>query len=139
MLGCFGLYCVVWGSDSPIRFDAQTWGRIEAVSRQTAANDIAAYYRDHYTDEVAHLDDTTLLTTIAGAQDRVQALGLVSEELQTRFMMLDVFRAPGFWQDPLIDRAVRGTSGTPDTRFGDVCAMLKLSVARAGRPELLWW
>jgi hypothetical protein len=129
----------VWGYDLPIRFDAQTWGRIEAASRQTAAQDIASLYRDEYTEEVAHLDDAALLTAIEAAQDRAQALGLVSEDLQRRFLMLDVVRAPGCWRDPVIDRALRGTSGSADTRFGDVCAMLKVSAQRAGRPDMVWW
>jgi hypothetical protein len=122
-----------------MRLDAATWGRIDAVSRRTAAVEIATAYRRDHAAEVAHLDDAALLAAVEAAQDRIEALGLVTEPLQTRFMMLDVFRAPGFWQDPVIDRALRGTSGTPDTRFGDVCAMLKLSAQRAGRPDLVWW
>jgi hypothetical protein len=121
----------------PIRFDAQTWDRIVAVARQTAAQDIALSYRRNHADEVTHLDDTALLEAVTAAQARADALGLTDLNLYERFMMLDVFRAPGFWQDPVIAQALHATSGDVNTRFGDVCGMLRLAALRAGRPELV--
>jgi hypothetical protein len=123
----------------PIRFDAATWGRIDAVAARTAAEDIAQSYRDNHADEVAHLDDAALLAAVIAAQARADTLGLTRLDLYERFMMLDVFRAPGFWQDPVIAQALHATSGTADVRFGDVCGMLRLAALRAGRPELVWW
>jgi hypothetical protein len=123
----------------PIRFDAQTWDRIDAVARQTAAEDIAVSYRCNHEDEVAHLDDASLLQAVTAAQARADALGLSQSHLYERFMMLDVFRAPGFWQDPVIAQALHATSGDANVRFGDVCGMLRLAALRAGRPELVWW
>jgi hypothetical protein len=35
--------------------------------------------------------------------------------------MLDVFRAPQFWADPLIQQALIAQCGTGDVRFGDAC------------------
>jgi hypothetical protein len=123
----------------PIRFDAQTWGRIDAVAARTAAEDIATSYRANHTDEVAHLEDAALLEAVLAAQARADVLGLTRLDLYERFMMLDVFRAPGFWQDPVIAQALHATSGDANTRFGDVCGMLRLAALRAGRPELVWW
>jgi hypothetical protein len=121
----------------PIRFNAETWGRIDAVARQTAAADIALVYRDNFSDEVAHLDDAALFDAVTAAQARADALGLTRLDLYERFMILDVFRAPGFWQDPVIAQALHATSGDVNTRFGDVCGMLRLAALRAGRPELV--
>jgi hypothetical protein len=123
----------------PIRFDTQTWDRIDAVAARTAAKDIATSYRANHAAEVAHLDDVALLQAVTDAQRRADALGLTRLDLYERFMMLDVFRAPGFWQDATIARALHATSGDANTRFGDVCGMLRLAALRAGRSELVWW
>lgn len=123
----------------PIRFDAQTWDRIDAVAARMAAEDIAQSFRENHADAVAHLDDAALLQAVTDAQTRADALGLTRSHLHERFMMLDVFRAPGFWQDPVIARGLHATSGDANTRFGDVCGMLRLAALRAGRPELVWW
>jgi hypothetical protein len=53
--------------------------------------------------------------------------------------MLDVFRAPGFWADPMIQQALNAPNSTGDVRFGDACMMLKLAAVRAGRPDMVWW
>ncbi|WP_227269318.1 hypothetical protein [Roseobacter weihaiensis] len=56
-----------------------------------------------------------------------------------RFIMLGVLRLPRFWLDPTIAGLLKAPTGTADTRFGDVCAMFKLSAERAGKPTGVWW
>jgi hypothetical protein len=123
----------------PMQFDSATWERIDEVARRTAAETIAQDYRHTLAAEVAHLDDDQLLSAVTAAQARADSLGLTRQDLYDRFLLLDVVRAPGFWQDPVISRALHGTSGDADTRFGDVCGMLRLSALRAGYPNVVWW
>jgi hypothetical protein len=109
------------------------------TSRHAAADRIAAAYRCNQADDVAHLGDDDLHAAIIAALGRADAFGLSNGALRARFMMLDVFRAPGFWADPDIHNVLTRTSGTPDIRFGDACGMLKCAAVRAGRPDMVWW
>jgi hypothetical protein len=123
----------------PVHFDAPTWGRIRSVSRLATSEDVARVYRRNHPQDVAHLSDPDLTAAIVAAQGRADHFGIRASHLRARFTMLDVFRAPGFWADPMIHRALAAAGGTGDIRFGDACMMLKLAATRAGQPELVWW
>lgn len=56
-----------------------------------------------------------------------------------RFIMLGLLRLTRFWLDSTIAGLLNAPTGTPDTRFGEVCAMVKLSAERAGKPTWVWW
>ncbi|MGL4321498.1 MAG: hypothetical protein ACRCS3_11600 [Paracoccaceae bacterium] len=123
----------------PIRFDRQTMSRIRSVARLNAADQTAAVDRRNHGPEVAHQGDEDLIAAIVAAQAQVDAFGIKAGKLRARFTMLDVFRAPGFWADPMIQQALTAPNNDGDVRFSDACMMLKLAAARAGRPDMVWW
>lgn len=53
--------------------------------------------------------------------------------------MLGVAVAPGFWRYREIEAILLGATGTPDIRFGDVCAMFAASFRAAARDAEIWW
>lgn len=122
-----------------VRFDPATWTRIRSTARLQSADEVAAIYRRNHAAEIAHLSDADLTAAIVGAQTRADAFGIKAGHLRARFTMLDVFRAPGFWADPMIQQALNAPNSTGDVRFGDACMMLKLAAVRAGRPDMVWW
>ena len=85
------------------------------------------------------MSDDALHAAIIAALGRADAFGLKDGTLRARFVMLDVFRAPGFWADPVVHSTLTRAGATPDIRFGDACGMLKCAAIRAGRPDMVWW
>ena len=114
-------------------------GRMRAATVAANDHEIAAMFRKRNADEVAHLSDETLLQAIREAREAAMILGLERADLRMRFIMLGVFRLPRFWMDETIADLLNAPTGTPDIRFGDVCAMFKLSAERAGNPAGTWW
>lgn len=117
-------------------------GIIAAFSAQAeskANKEIAAAFREHNGPEVEHLTDDELMLAIAEARETAVRLGIEEPHLRMRFIMLDVFRVPGFYRDPFIWQMLTANTGTPDARFGDVCGLLKAGAARAGKQDQAWW
>lgn len=110
-----------------------------AIAQARADEGTARRFRDHHADDVAHLGEADLLAAIGAARRVANQLGLRHTSLRMRFIMLDVFRMPGFWRDPSIWQVLTARTGTPEARFGDACAMLRLAAIRAGHGDMIWW
>lgn len=104
-----------------------------------ADRDIAETFRGRNAAEVAHLDDEALLAAIRSARATASRFGIADARLRMRFIMLDVFRLPGFWRESVVQTLMNARTGTPDSRFGDVCALLRLGAARTGKSAYVWW
>lgn len=102
-------------------------------------NDIAMMFRERNKEEVAHLSDEQLHAAIHEAREAAFACGIQNQNLRMRFIMLGVYRLPRFWMDPTIAGILNASTGTPDIRFGDVCAMFRISADRADKPMGVWW
>ncbi len=112
---------------------------LAATSRTKADTDIASAFRERNAIEVAHLSDDELMASIKAARETAVGLGIAAPNLRMRFIMLDVFRFPGFWKDAAVWQMLTANTGTPDTRFGDVCALLKLGAWREAKANYVWW
>ncbi|MEL7049156.1 MAG: hypothetical protein AAFO75_09395, partial [Pseudomonadota bacterium] len=115
------------------------WNRMRDVVVEQNDIDIAVMFRERNTQEIAHLSDEQLQTSIKEAREAAFSFGITDRGLRMRFIMLGVFRLPRFWQDPTIAKMLNAPTGTPDIRFGDVCAMFKMSADRADKPAGVWW
>lgn len=115
------------------------WASFSAHAQDKADRETAAAFREDNGPEVGHLTDDDLLAAIADARDAAAGLGIEEPHLRMRFVMLDVFRLPGFHRDPLIWQMLTAPTGTAETRFGDVCGLLKVGAGRAGKQNLAWW
>ena len=104
-----------------------------------SVREIAHHLRTEYTAEVAHLTDEALLHAVREARHAAFELGISSEALRLRFIMLGVISLPHFWLDPTVNALLRAPTGTADIRFGDVCALFKVSATDAGKAEQVWW
>lgn len=85
------------------------------------------------------LDDDQLVAAIAEARAAATAFGLTEAQLRMRFIMLAVMRLPRFWDDPTLRRLLTAPGATPEIRFGDVCALIKLGALREGAADKVWW
>ncbi|MFV0409975.1 MAG: hypothetical protein ACK5LJ_09875 [Paracoccus sp. (in: a-proteobacteria)] len=122
-----------------IKMNETLWGRMrDSVVEQNDRN-IAAMFRERNTEEVAHLSDDQLYAAIREARKAAVASGILDKRLRMRFIMLGVLKLPGFWQDPTIARLLAAHTGTPDSRFGDVCAMFRISAERVDKQAGVWW
>lgn len=101
--------------------------------------DTAARFRAENTAEVAHLDDDALVAAIKAARETAASFGIADQDLRARFIMLDVFRVPGFWRDRTVQHMLNAKTGTPDIRFGDVCAALRQGAIRSEKLNYVWW
>ncbi|MFV0386267.1 hypothetical protein [Paracoccus sp. (in: a-proteobacteria)] len=112
---------------------------LSALAQGEADQDIAATFRERNGFEVAHLDDDALLAAIREARETAVNLGIAMPRLRMRFIMLGVFRLPGFWKSAALWQMLTADTGTPDIRFGDVCALLKLGAGREEKENYVWW
>ncbi|MFV0332836.1 MAG: hypothetical protein ACK5JR_02020 [Tropicimonas sp.] len=115
------------------------WTSFSARAQKEADREIATAFREDNGPEVEHLTDDELLIAIADARETAVNLGIAEPHLRMRFVMLDVFRLPGFHRDPLIWQMLTAPTGTADTRFGDVCGLFKVGAGRAGKQNQAWW
>lgn len=122
-----------------MKLSPEIWAAFRSDAEQKNDRDLAARFRSVNGAEVAHLDDAALHLAIRNAREKAVEFGIADQKLRVRFIMLDVFRLPGFWQDPAIERLLRAKTGTADSRFGDVCAMIKQSAQRDGKANHVWW
>ena len=122
-----------------IRLSREVMAAFRADAELRRDRDTAARFRAKNRAEVAHLDDDALLAAIKAARETAVSFGISDQELRVRFIMLDVFRLPGFWRDKTAQKMLRAETGTPETRFGDVCAFLKQGAIRTGKPTYVWW
>lgn len=53
--------------------------------------------------------------------------------------MIALVLAPDFWHSEPVYRTLTAPTGTPDIRFGDFCACLKVMLVDAGRGSEVWW
>lgn len=123
----------------PMKISQSTWNKMRDVVVAKNDKEIAALFRERNAAEVAHLSDEQLYEAIREAREAAFSFGIRDKQLRMRFIMLGVFRLPRFWLDPSISALLNGHTGTPDMRFGDVCAMVKLSADRIQKTESVWW
>ncbi|MDP0925797.1 hypothetical protein Q0601_01300 [Paracoccus onubensis] len=122
-----------------IRLSREDLAVFRAHAEQNLDRDSAARFRFKNADEVAHLNDQELLAAIRAARETVVGFGISDLKLRFRFIMLDVFRLPGFWRDEAVQSLMHAETGTADTRFGDVCALIKMAAVRNGMSDRVWW
>ncbi|MDB6181076.1 hypothetical protein [Paracoccus fistulariae] len=115
------------------------WASFSASAQKEADADIAATFRERNAIEVAHLSDDELMAAIKEARGTAVSLGITASNLRMRFIMLGVFRLPGFWKEAEIWQMLTANTGTPDMRFGDVCALLKVGAGREAKANYVWW
>jgi hypothetical protein len=108
---------------------------VQARKDAEFAADIRAW-RPH---AVAHLSDDDLTEAVTEAREAAAGYGIADPQLRARFVMLGVAVAPGFWRYREIEAILLGHTGTPDIRFGDVCAMVAAGFRAAGRDAEIWW
>ncbi|WP_227272193.1 hypothetical protein [Roseobacter weihaiensis] len=122
-----------------IKLNDALWGRMRASVVEKNDHDLAAVFRERNTEEVDHLSDEQLRAAIREAREAAFSFGITDTKLRMRFIMLGVLRLPRFWQDPTIANMLSAGTGTPDIRFGDVCAMFAMSAERADKQSGVWW
>lgn len=122
-----------------MKLSPEVLAAFRSAAEQKNDRDLAVRFRSVNDPEVAHPDDDTLQSAIKSPRETAVEFGISDQHLRVRFIMLDVFRLPGFWRDPVIERLLRARTGTPDSRFGDVCAMIKRGALRDGKPNHVWW
>jgi len=76
----------------------------------------AKIYRKNHPDEIAHISDEDLLLRIQQTRAVFNDLGLRDKRLRARFMMLGVFRAPRFWEDPFVAKILMSAQGPAGCR-----------------------
>lgn len=113
--------------------------RVNAVAQAAEDRAFAQDIRGWHPASVAHLDDTSLTAKVTQARCRAIALGIKDHRLRARFVMIACTLAPDFWRQPAIYSLLSGRTGTPDIRFGDVCAAIRVAMAAAGRQSEVWW
>ena len=122
-----------------MKLTAELFSVLSWAAQQKADAEIAATLRRRNKAEVARLSDEALLTAVREARETASEFGISVPALRMRFVMLDVFRLPGFWKDGSFRQMLDADTGTPDSRFGDVCRVIELSAFRAGKAEQVWW
>lgn len=101
--------------------------------------EFAARIRTWRPDAVAEQDDAAL-TEQVGVYRRIAAsFGVTDPALKARWVMIGAVLAPEFWKSEAIYPLLVAKTGTPDIRFGDVCAALKVSLGMVGRSSEVWW
>lgn len=122
-----------------MKLTREMWAALSASKQERADEDIAATFRERNAIEIAHLSDDELLAAIKEARETAVSIGIAAPNLRMRFIMLGVFRLPGFWKNAAVWQMLTANTGTPDTRFGDVCALLKLGAWREAKANYVWW
>lgn len=120
-----------------MKLGAETWGRIRTIARDNDARVRARELRRDYPDDLA--DEDAVFEAVREADAAARDYGLDRRDLRERFVRLGIVTAPRFWADPTLHGLLRAGTGTPEMRFGDVCAMLRLAARRAGRGDEVWW
>lgn len=113
--------------------------KIRAAANEKADREIAATFRERHGDEVAHLADDDLVAAIGHARQVASSLRITQADLRMRFIMLGVLRLPRFWESPEVWHLLTAPTGTPEGRFGDVCAMIRVGAERSGKGDGIWW
>lgn len=113
--------------------------RINAVAHAAEDEAFAEDIRIWHPQAVAHLDNDALNALVTLTRERAIAFGITDPRLRARFVMIACAVAPNFWRNPLFYHLLNAQTGTADTRFGDVCALLRLSLQQSGRPGWAWW
>ena len=122
-----------------MKLSRSTWDRIRDVAVEKNDKEIALMLRERNAGEVADLTDEQLQAAVKQAREAAVSFGIRDRRLRMRFIMLGVVRLPRFWLDPTIAGLLNAPTGTPEMRFGDICAMFKMSALRANRPDGVWW
>jgi hypothetical protein len=89
--------------------------------------------------DVAHLDDNALTEEVARQRRVAVSFGVVEPALRARFVMMAVALAPDFWRQDDLYHLLTARTGTPDIRFGDVCAVFRTAFGMTGRQDEIWW
>jgi hypothetical protein len=113
--------------------------RINAVTQAQEDRAFADDIRQWKPLVVAHLDDDTLADKVGVTRRIALSFGITDPRLRARFIMIGIALAPEFWRNMDIHRVLTAPTGTPDIRFGDVCAMFRTALTMTGRPDLIWW
>lgn len=122
-----------------MKLTSDMWAALSASTQRKADEDIAATFRERNAIEVSHLSDDDLMAAIKEARETAVGLEIAAPNLRMRFVMLGVFRLPGFWKNAAIWQMLTANTGTPDMRFGDACALLKLGAHREEKANYVWW
>ncbi len=113
--------------------------RINAVAQAQEDRAFAVDIRQWHPAAVAHLDDDALADKVGVTRRIAISFGITDPRLRARFIMIGIALAPEFWRNMDIHRVLTVPTGTPDIRFGDVCAMFRTALTMAGRTDLIWW
>jgi hypothetical protein len=113
--------------------------RINVVAQLQEDRAFADDIRQWHPAAVAHLGDDSLADKVGFARRIALSFGITDPRLRARFVMIGITLAPEFWRNMDIHRALTAPTGTPDIRFGDVCAMLKTALTMAGQHDRIWW
>ncbi|WP_159397399.1 hypothetical protein [Sorangium cellulosum] len=100
---------------------------------------MAEIFRRRHAAEVEQLDRAGLEEAVRAARLQATALGIKDPQLRARFMFLGTVRFPRFWENPAIAKLLSARTGTPEARFNDACAFIRIMAIRAGMGDRIWW
>jgi hypothetical protein len=89
--------------------------------------------------DLEHLDDDALTEEVARQRRIAVSFGISDPALRARFVMIAVALAPDFWRHEDVHHLLIAHTGTPDIRFGDVCAVFRAAFVMVGRQDEIWW
>ncbi|MGL4320364.1 MAG: hypothetical protein ACRCS3_05825 [Paracoccaceae bacterium] len=113
--------------------------RINAVAQAAEDRAFAEDIRVSHPHAVQEHDDDALTKMVTMTRQQAIALGITDPRLRARFVMIACALAPDFWRNPLFYHLLNAKTGSADLRFGDVCAVLRLSLEQAGHADMAWW
>ena len=101
-------------------------------------------FYDRHPDECARYGETArcLWKPLFEAVDEIYAVGLKGPQLRARFLMLSILKYPDVWPAFCNEpgwQAVRESPAMADTRFRDICAIMKHYSDRGRGTLKTWW
>jgi len=101
-------------------------------------------FYDRHPDECARYGKTArvLWKPLFEAVDEIYAVGLKDPQLRARFLMLSILKYPDVWPAFCKEpgwQALRGNPAAADTRFRDICAIMKHYSDRGRGTLKTWW
>jgi len=101
-------------------------------------------FYDRHPDECARYGETArcLWKPLSEAVDEIYAVGLKDPQLRARFLMLSILKYPDVWPAFCNEpgwQAVRENPAVADTRFRDICAIMKHYSDRGRGTLKTWW
>lgn len=122
-----------------MRFSAEQFEEFNRIAAREDDRLFAVRLRAYRPNLTNHLDNRALVDEVTTARASAVAIGLGNTGLRARFVMIHVLLTPYFWSESEAHAMLYAATGTPDIRFGDVCALIRLAAAEAGCSEEIWW